>query len=57
MAVSRDLKPIWTEYPVGDEDASWDRVAVARLARAIDVAGLDQDESSGSARAECVRQT
>jgi len=56
MAVSRDLKLIWTEYPIGNEDGSWDRVAIARLAPAIDGAGLDEDEPSGSARAECIRQ-
>ena len=56
MAVRRDLKLAWTEYPVGDDDASWDRVAVARLAPAVDVARPDQDEPSGSARTECVRQ-
>jgi hypothetical protein len=57
VAVRRDLKPIWSEYPVGDEDAGWDRVAVACSASAIDIAGVDHDKPSGSALAQSVRQT
>jgi hypothetical protein len=53
-AVCRDLKPIRSEYPVGYEDAGWDRVAVACGAAAIDIAGMDHDEPSGPSRTERV---
>jgi hypothetical protein len=57
LAVCRDLKLISPQYPVGDGNAGWDRVAVTCGSSAIDIAGMDHDEPSGSARAERMRQT